>query len=310
MSDKQFDSPGASSVVPANDSDSQGGTAKNRRRNGGGHFERYNRFVDLGWFAVLPPTQAALWITYNRFANANGVAFPSAATLAKLLGHRNTNHIAAIRKALERHDLLEVIDEGGGRGNCCHVRVKVPKGPVAVAGTEPSSHGSVSSRKHSNDGNQNPPVSDEEHSQTGKETLPISDALYKEQNIEQLKEEHEEQRPGRRHVRADEGSANHIPAPLDTPEFRAVWGDWQQHRREIKKPLTPLAIQKQFKELTLMGPARAVTAINHSIAQGWTGIYEASNWSHGHHAKRHQHNGTIGEGLTLDVHDTIPTGLE
>jgi hypothetical protein len=74
-------------------------------------------------------------------------------------------------------------------------------------------------------------------------------------------------------------AAVEIPAELNTPEFRVAWADWLQHRREIRKPATATAQQKQLAALAKMGPARAVAAINHSIGNGWTGIFEASTES-------------------------------
>jgi hypothetical protein len=59
---------------------------------------------------------------------------------------------------------------------------------------------------------------------------------------------------------------------LNTPEFHAAWQEWQQHRREIRKPMTPVATKKQLKALEALGPDRAVIAINRSIANGWQGL--------------------------------------
>lgn len=65
-----------------------------------------------------------------------------------------------------------------------------------------------------------------------------------------------------------------IPILLNTPAFVAAWGDYEQHRREKGKKLTPLAARNQLKALDAMGEARAIAAIHHSIGNGWTGIFE------------------------------------
>jgi len=65
-----------------------------------------------------------------------------------------------------------------------------------------------------------------------------------------------------------------MPATLDTPEFRAAWSDWLQHRRELRKPATPTSQAKALKKLADLGAARAVAAVEHSIAQSWVGIFE------------------------------------
>lgn len=57
-------------------------------------------------------------------------------------------------------------------------------------------------------------------------------------------------------------------------ELRGVWGEWVQHRKEKKIKLTKKAIEKQIKFLNEIGEDRAIAAINYSIRQGWTGIFE------------------------------------
>ncbi len=67
-----------------------------------------------------------------------------------------------------------------------------------------------------------------------------------------------------------------IPESLDVPVFRDAWGTWTTHRSEIKKKLTPMSVSRQFAKLARMGPARAAAAIEYSVANGWTGIFEES----------------------------------
>ncbi len=69
-----------------------------------------------------------------------------------------------------------------------------------------------------------------------------------------------------------------IPGILNTIDFMAAWGEYVQHRKEIKKPLTPTAGKRQLKQLESWGLQRAIVAINHSIAKGWLSIYEPKNY--------------------------------
>lgn len=62
--------------------------------------------------------------------------------------------------------------------------------------------------------------------------------------------------------------------PHDSPELREAWCDFCDHRREIKKKLTPTSCRKQLAELGEMDVQRAVRMINHTIAKGWTGLRE------------------------------------
>ena len=65
-----------------------------------------------------------------------------------------------------------------------------------------------------------------------------------------------------------------IPGELDTEPFRAAWSDWLTHRKQIKKPVTELAANKQLKALAKRGTNDAIRAIEHSIANGWQGIFD------------------------------------
>lgn len=65
-----------------------------------------------------------------------------------------------------------------------------------------------------------------------------------------------------------------MPVKLDTVRFREVWKEWCAHRLEIKKKLTPISVKNQLMQLCKMGHDRAITALEHSIANGWQGIFE------------------------------------
>jgi hypothetical protein len=67
---------------------------------------------------------------------------------------------------------------------------------------------------------------------------------------------------------------DYFPLPFQSDEFKGAWNDWKQHRIEKRKPITPLSAKKSLLELSAMGEARAIAAINHSIANGWQGIFE------------------------------------
>jgi hypothetical protein len=64
-----------------------------------------------------------------------------------------------------------------------------------------------------------------------------------------------------------------IELPFSSDEFREAWTDWEQYRREIKKPLTSLAIKRQVKKIKAMGEAEAIAAIDQSISARYPDIY-------------------------------------
>jgi hypothetical protein len=65
-----------------------------------------------------------------------------------------------------------------------------------------------------------------------------------------------------------------IPPNLDTPEFRAAWGRWEQYRRERRKPVTPSTAARQLELLAGFGPREAVLSIDQSILRGWEGLFK------------------------------------
>ena len=64
-----------------------------------------------------------------------------------------------------------------------------------------------------------------------------------------------------------------FPPELDTPEFAEAWDEWETNRREIKKPLTQMAITKQLNKLKKWGSDLAIETINQSIEAGWIGLF-------------------------------------
>lgn len=67
-----------------------------------------------------------------------------------------------------------------------------------------------------------------------------------------------------------------IPDTLQTPTFETAWSEWLAFRKDEKrKPVTQRSGDMALKALASMGPARAVAAIEYTIANGWQGIREA-----------------------------------
>lgn len=60
---------------------------------------------------------------------------------------------------------------------------------------------------------------------------------------------------------------------LRTPAFERVWRDWAEHRRQIKKVLTPASIVRQVLLLESFGHAAALASIDASIRNGWSGLF-------------------------------------
>lgn len=65
--------------------------------------------------------------------------------------------------------------------------------------------------------------------------------------------------------------------------MQAAWMDWVEHRRQMRKPMTPIARRQQIAQLCKWEEAQAIENIARAIRSGWQGIYD-----------RHQQNGQRG----------------
>jgi hypothetical protein len=65
-----------------------------------------------------------------------------------------------------------------------------------------------------------------------------------------------------------------IPLLLNTPKFRNAWDEWRSYKRHRRQTLTSDTMKRQLNKLCGMGEERAIAAINHSIEQGYTGLFE------------------------------------
>ncbi len=61
--------------------------------------------------------------------------------------------------------------------------------------------------------------------------------------------------------------------PFQSRAFVEAWRMWEDHRLEIRKPLTAQAVKLQLQGFLEWGEAKAITAIENAIKNGWTGIY-------------------------------------
>lgn len=69
-------------------------------------------------------------------------------------------------------------------------------------------------------------------------------------------------------------SSDDLPPPLNREDVRNAWDNWQLHCRQKGKPLTERAATMQIRRLQEWGPERTIAAIERSILNRWTGIFE------------------------------------
>ena len=66
-----------------------------------------------------------------------------------------------------------------------------------------------------------------------------------------------------------------LPVLLDTEEFRAVWKDYSDYRKQAKlRRLTAISLRNQWAEMEGWGHEVAVEAVRTTIRKGWQGIFK------------------------------------
>jgi len=65
-----------------------------------------------------------------------------------------------------------------------------------------------------------------------------------------------------------------LPENLNTEDFKKAWGDWNEHRLEIKKKITPLQAKALLKKMSIWGSEETIARINQSIENGYQGLFE------------------------------------
>jgi hypothetical protein len=72
-----------------------------------------------------------------------------------------------------------------------------------------------------------------------------------------------------------------LPVLLDTDEFRAVWKDYSDYRKQSKlRRLTAMSVRDQWAEMEGWGHEVAVEAVRTTIRKGWQGIFKPKNGTH------------------------------
>jgi len=192
------------------------------------------------------------------YADDTGDCWPSQRTLAHDAAMTERG-IQKIMDALVLAGEVEIVEKGNGRGNSTHYRLV----------------------KYARKGEQEPSKGRTICSSFEKEERANGDTLKGERIAERangLPLKGEQLVPPNTNRIPLESKKNttmaEIPDALKTPEFLTAWSEFKTHRKQKKKPMTELAEQKQIRIMEQWGVARAIAAIDHSISNGWTGIFE------------------------------------
>lgn len=262
------------------------------------HFARMRALRKGGWLSRLNINEAAMWLVYEEFADNDGVSRPGGAFIAEAIGHANDNNIARIRKILVGYGLIEIVEQGWGRGNPTAVKmlIPLPKQRSLFPTIKPlNSEGLRDELK---------PLNSEGESET---KTPQTDEL------KPLKSETKTPQTERAHNKEDQlntsansslaiprrgadlGDADSVDpilqldgwelsglsAELSTREFRTAFAVWVIERRAKKKPLTAMMCRMQISFCAKIGHDAAIEAIEFSVRQGYDGICQERKGQNG-----------------------------
>lgn len=69
-----------------------------------------------------------------------------------------------------------------------------------------------------------------------------------------------------------------IPEGFDIPEFITTWEDFKEHRKQIKKKMSGVAISRMLKKLGKYPVKVAIQMLETSIENGWQGVFEPKGY--------------------------------
>ena len=211
----------------------------------------------------VTPTEMLLLLALADRANDDNVCWPGQASLAKKCNTTDRT-VRRTLKALENKNLLKITHrQGEGEGRKTNIYTLTLEGqPDNLSGGATGQIGKATGQ--SVRGGQ-PDISDRQpdisgratgHFKGGNRTQVSANTLVN--TKEEPKEEPKDKKP----------DAN-FPDWLNM----ISWGEFEQHRKEIKKPLTDLARTKLFQTLSALDHQEQDGCISRSIENCWAGLF-------------------------------------
>lgn len=208
------------------------------------------------WKQQLPMGPKAVLVALANHADGDGVCYPGQVRLAEMVGC-NDRSVRKFVKHLEAEGLIERTQRRRADGSRTSDAYRlIGYQPENRAGSEREPTG-------------NP-------CRTNRQTVPGLPAQISghEPSVEPS-EEPSVETPARERAKRDQAFT---PESVDIPEHvdRNEWTAYCQHRREIRKRLTPTATTR-LVALLERHPRDANTMLRRSIENGWTGVFELKN---------------------------------
>lgn len=214
--------------------------------------------------ARLPQSEFRVYCCLiSRADNATGIAWPKADTIAAdCMMARNT--VWKALRALEGRQLIRRVGKPFQGSSRYQILMPTGANETLVDGVTSSNETPIDDATGANE---TPPIGANEilqSAQTRRRECNPKNVIQGRNTKSELFEEFPSERK----------SPMSDKLPFSSAAFADAWNDWIQHRAEIKKKLTPTSIKQQLRNFAEWGEERSITAIRHTIGNGWQGIRE------------------------------------
>lgn len=238
-----------------------------------GYVKLHRQLLEWEWFADSATVHVLtyLMITANwKEAKWMGITIPPGGTVTsreKIAAHTGLSE-KQVRLALDKLEKGRVIErDRAGKGQLVTlVNWAKYQGDEHEQGRQRASHRADGGpTKGQQSGRKRAAIEEGQEGETGKQDKklhsntpmsPKGEGLVLELEVEQVE-----------HLQAEE-------IPFASLEFSRALDQWIQHRKEIRKPMKQTAREQFLKKCQEMGEQRAIAAIEHSVANGYQGLFE------------------------------------
>lgn len=260
-------------------------------------------------------SQMKVYAAIKSYAGVDGVCWPSLTTLERITQIDRSSVSRAIT-GLVADNLLERISIGSRQGKSTTYRIGsgagatptetliVPKQGSGAHATPNGQAQQVVAQVQQGSGAGASKVVAPVHQGSGAGATLIEHEENKEKSIEENKGVSNslfKDDPGRagKRTKAKSTQIPDVPLSLASQEFNGAWADFQQHRKDKHKPITPTSAKRLFKDFELLGPKVSIQKMNTAIANGWTGCIFPDDRISTKGPTNGKHGRAIVENLTL-----------
>ena len=219
------------------------------------------------WEQELPMGPKAVLVAIANHADGEGLCYPGQARLARMVGC-NERSIRNFVRVLEDAGLIERVQRRRKDGSRTSDEYRlIGLQPTRHAGSQPAPRAGSQAAPHA--GREDEPTGTT--FRTNRHDVPPLPAPHAgHERSEEPSVEPSEENQARERARTPKFD----PLTVELPQHvdPQAWAEFVEHRREIRKRLTPTATKRLLADLA-NHPAEATGALRKSVKNSWTGVF-------------------------------------